>query len=91
MPSRVQVKHPFRPHKTLASAFVVRQIFYPGERFQSCAVEWLSASGSWRSDALPTRGEYLIRPGGSVAMRRVYVVLELMPPYLAVVTSPLAP
>jgi hypothetical protein len=35
---------------------------------------------------LPTRGEFLIRPGGVMPMRPVLAVLELRYPYLAWVT-----
>jgi hypothetical protein len=88
MPRGVRVPHPFRPGKKLASAFVVRQIIFPIEPFQLPAVEWFSRKkGPWRQEKVPTRGEYLIRPGGTIAMRSVSAVLELKPPYLAVVTA----
>ena len=48
-------------------------------------VEWYSKGDrAWRSDVLPTRGEFLIRKGGRVRPRRVAAVLELEKPYLAV-------
>ncbi len=88
MPSGVRVPHPFRPGKSLASAFVVQRVIYPVESFQAPAVEWFSPNkGPWCQERVPTRGEYLIRPGGTVPMRRVNAVLELKPPYLAIVTA----
>lgn len=48
-------------------------------------IQWYSkATGNWCSDAVPTRGEFLIRRGGSRRPRAVTAVLELIPPYLAV-------
>jgi len=41
--------------------------------------------GNWHESAIPTRPEYLIRRGGKIAMRNIRAVLELRPPYLAVV------
>jgi hypothetical protein len=59
-------------------------VHHPVERFEPLAIEWLSR-GKWRADALPTRPEYLIRRGGNMVMRDVRAILELRPPYLAVV------
>ena len=88
MPAGVRVPHPFRPGKRLASAFIVQRIIYPVEPFQRPAVEWFSPTkGPWCQTQVPTRGEYLIRPGGAFAMRSVSAVLELRPPYLAIVTA----
>jgi hypothetical protein len=86
IPSSIRVPHPFRPEKTLASAFVVRRIYYPVEFIRRPAAEWFSPNnGPWRQEAIPTRGEYLIRRGGAVPMRDVSAVLSLKPPYLAFV------
>jgi hypothetical protein len=49
-------------------------------------MEWFS-QGAWREDRIPTRGEYLIRRGGEIAIRDVAAVLELKPPYLAIVDT----
>ncbi len=87
MPSGIRVPHPFRPRKTLASAFVVQQVLFPIESFKPPVVEWYSKKGSWRSARIPTRGEYLICFGGTLPMRNVRAVLELKPPYLAVVAA----
>jgi hypothetical protein len=82
MPSAIRVTNPGRD---LASAFVVKRI--SGGPVAPINVEWLSKDGAWRATSVPTRGVYLIRPGGTVAMRRVAIVLELKPPYLAIVSA----
>jgi hypothetical protein len=88
MPTGVRIPHPFRPGKKLASAFVVEAVIYPLEPFQLPAVEWFSPSkGPWCPGVLPTRGEYLIRRGGTTLMRKVCAVLKLKAPYLAVVSA----
>ncbi len=84
VPGLIRVPHPFAPSKRVASAFVVRRV-HPIGQFERPQVEWLSQN-KWRADALPTRPEYLIRRGGKIGMRDVSVVLELQPPYLAIVT-----
>jgi hypothetical protein len=94
LPSSIRVPHPFPEGRSLASAFVVQRVHYPIESFRRPAVEWFSRTrGPWRRELVirgtahpyPTRGEYLLRPGGSVPMREVSAILELMPPYLAIV------
>ena len=92
MPAGVSVPHPFRPSKEqkLASAFVVKRIIFPVKPFDGPEVEWFSLNKGpcrWCQEKIPTRGEYLIRPGGEIAMRSVRAVLELKPPYLAIVTT----
>jgi len=84
VPRIIRVPHPFGPGKTVASAFVVRRVHHPIKRFQPPFVEWFSRA-SWHESAIPTRPEYLIRRGGKIAMRNIRAVLELQPPYLAVV------
>ncbi len=86
LPAGVRVLHPLRGGRTLASAFVVQRIVYPVKPFALPAVEWLS-KGRWRQDRMPTRGEYLIRLGGTSPLRAVRAVLELRAPYLAVVSA----
>jgi hypothetical protein len=88
IPSGVCVPHSFRKGQTLASAFVVKQIIHPVTCFRPPAVEWFSVrKGPWCQERMPTKGEYLIRPGGTHSMRDVGAVLELAPPYLAVVSA----
>jgi hypothetical protein len=86
VPAGVRVPHPFRVGKRQASAFVVQRISHPVEGFNRPAVEWWSG-GRWRQDRVPTRGEYLIRPGGTIRMRPVSAILELRAPYLALVSA----
>ncbi len=83
IPKLIRVPHPFGPDKRVASAFAVRRVHLV-ERFEPLPIEWLSR-GKWRAGAVPTRPEYLIRRGGNIAMRDVCAILELRPPYLAVV------
>jgi hypothetical protein len=88
MPKGIRVPHPFRLGSKLASAFVVQQIIYPVEQFELPGVEWFSPKkGPWCQTCVPTRGEYLIRQSGTIAMRSVRAILELKPPYLAVVST----
>jgi hypothetical protein len=84
-PAGVRVPHPFKGEKGTASAFIVGRILYPVD-FVGPAAEWLS-KGQWRQDRVPTRGEYLVRPGGTVPLRPVRAVLELRAPYLALVSA----
>lgn len=88
IPSAISVPHPFRPGKWMASAFVVSRIIYPIGQFERFAVVWFSpTNGPWCQSPLPTRGEYLIRRGGTASIRPIRAVLELKPPYLAVVAA----
>lgn len=88
LPQNIEVPHPIG-RKIEASAFVVKQIHYPDKVCEQLAVEYFSDKGEphWRVDKVPTRGEYLIRPGGTILMRRYCAVLELREPYLAVVST----
>jgi hypothetical protein len=83
VPDMIKVPHPFQPGKTIASAFVVRRV-HPLKIFQCPAAEWFSKN-EWHDRKIPTRDEYLIRQGGRIRMREVCAVLELKPPYLAIV------
>lgn len=84
LPEAIKVPHPFRGQGRDASAFVVQRIVHPLDPFD-CPVEWLFRNGQWRQDRVPSRGEYVIRPGGTVPIRSVRAVLELGKPFLAVV------
>ncbi len=78
IPYGISVPHP-KGNKPLASAFVVRRIFINTEIHQpTFKVSWFSTMNQeWRNDSLPTRGEYLIKKGGNVSLRKIYAVLEL--------------
>jgi hypothetical protein len=84
-PLGIRVPHPFRDQRR-ASAFVVQEIRV--DQLALPGVEWFSKEGEWRQSQLPTRGEFLIRPGGTNPMRRrIRAVLVLRVPYLAVVSA----
>jgi hypothetical protein len=79
----MKVTNPFK-RQGLALAFKVAHVFPVSPQVPPFEVEWYSKSDdAWRSDALPTRGEFLIRKGGRIRPRRVSAVLELAKPYLA--------
>lgn len=83
-PHIMKVTNPFK-RQGLALAFKVARVLPVPPRVPPFEIEWYSKGDrGWRSDALPTRGEFLIRRGGSVRPRRVSAVLELVEPYLAV-------
>jgi hypothetical protein len=90
LPRGVRVPHPFRGRRRQASAFIVQRIAYPLEPCVLPALEWLS-KGNWQTTRIPTRGEYLVRRGGSISMRSVRAILELREPYLATVSADAAP
>jgi hypothetical protein len=80
----MKVRNPFK-RQGLALAFKVARVLPVSPQVPPFDVEWYSKSNrAWRSDVLPTRGEFLIRKGGRVRPRRVRAVLELAKPYLAV-------
>src|SRR5262249_25454347 len=85
IPEAVRGPHHLGRTRT-ASAFVVASIRpIPAQhRELDGRAMWLAKSGSWRTDRVPTRGEYLLRPASEGAeLRRVYAVLELRYPYVA--------
>jgi hypothetical protein len=95
-PNTIRVPHAMRPAQDQVSVFVVQRVIHPLQMTKLPEVEWLSKAG-WRTDGLPhygnglpTRGEYLIRRGGSARLRPCAAVLDLRPPYLAVASTELA-
>ncbi len=80
IPTEIQVPHPMGS-KTKGSAFLVKSIIYPAF-YEAIPIEWLK-NGQWQTTPLPTRPEYLIKPGNGHLMRGVRAVLELAAPYLA--------
>ena len=82
--SVMKVTNPFK-RRDRALAFKVRRVVVLDPVAPSLTVEWYAKRQQcWRSDRLPTRGEFLIRRGGSAKLRPVSAILELVPPYLAV-------
>jgi hypothetical protein len=86
VPHLIRVPHTFKHNQTIVSAFVVRAVHHPVKISRRPTVEWFTQKqGGWSEDKLPTRPEYLIRRGGSFTMPGVRAILELKPPYLAIV------
>jgi hypothetical protein len=96
VPQAIKVPHPFsRRGEREASAFVVETVEYPIRSFSRPFVEWFYEKGRiWRDGVegargvmhpYPTKGEYLIRPGGTHRMHQVGAILKLKYPYLAYV------
>ena len=87
IPSTIEIPHPIGK-KCEASAFVVEDIIHPLQTLELFPAQWHTLNGGpWRDDSIPTRGEYLIRRGGTSNIRRYRAVLVLKPPYLAVVST----
>ena len=83
IPSAIKIPHPFGKRNT-ALAFKVKAIYKLETISLPEGIKWLCMDGRWREDSLPTRGEYLIKSGKKCKLRKVYQVLELERPYLAV-------
>lgn len=83
IPSAISIPHPFGNRGT-ALAFKVKAIYGPEKIKIPVGIKWLCMNGKWREDNLPTRGEYLIKSGGKCKLRKVYQILELEHPYLAI-------
>ena len=83
-PRVMKVSNPFK-RRGLALAFKVRRVIPIPPAVPPLTIEWYSkGERRWRSDPLPTRGEFLIRRGGRLPPRRVSALLELAEPYLAI-------
>jgi len=80
IPANIEVSHPMGGKTRSGSAFIVKRIIQPVS-FGKVPIEWFS-KGKWKKQPLPTRPEYLIRPGKGALMREVYAILELKHPYL---------
>jgi hypothetical protein len=80
----MNVTNPFK-RRGLAAGFKVKNIILVRPPIvPPFNTQWYSkADKNWRDDRLPTRGEFLIRRGGVQPARRVSVILEIVPPYLA--------
>ena len=80
IPKEIQIPHPMGK-KTKGSAFIVKNIIYP-VGYEAIPIGWLK-NGRWQTASLPTRPEYLIKPGKGKPMRKFRAVLQLQAPYLA--------
>ena len=82
-PDQMKVTNPFK-RRGLALAFRVCRVFEIEPTVPPFKIEWYSKKDqTWRSDRLPTRGEFLVRRGNGATLREVRAILELEPPYLA--------
>lgn len=80
IPAAVHIPHPLGT-KTRGSTFIVKNIITSVD-CDPTPIEWLKG-GQWQTSPLPTRPEYLIRPGAGQPMRKYRAILELKAPYLA--------
>ncbi len=80
IPQEIKIPHPMG-RKTKGSAFVVKNIIFPINS-EVVPIEWFK-DNEWQTRTLPTRPEYLIRPGVGHDMRKFRAILELKAPYLA--------
>ena len=83
VPLAIKIPHPFG-EKSTALAFKVKAILKLETISLPKRIKWFCMDGRWREDNLPTRGEYLIKSGGKCKLRKVYQILELEHPYLAI-------
>jgi hypothetical protein len=90
-PKVMKVTNPFK-RQGLALGFKVSRVVEIEPVVPPFGVEWYSRrERSWRADRVPTRGEFLIRRGGTIPPRRVGAILELAQPYLAELRHESAP
>jgi hypothetical protein len=82
IPSKIKVPHPMGGRVKTAVAFIVKNVIYPVQH-EPIEIEWFYDSKDWRHDRMPTRGEYLIKPGQGESIRRFLAILELQAPYIA--------
>jgi hypothetical protein len=85
IPAKISVPHPVADPDGLGSAFVVEEIVMVDDALGrlGAGVSWFStATNEWRSDPVPTRGEYLLRAPGPVQLRPIYAGLRLRFPFL---------
>ena len=81
-PKIMKVTNSFR-RKGFALGFKVSRVVEIEPIVPPFGVQWYSRGERiWRFDRVPTRGEFLIRRGGTMALRSVGAVLELAWPYL---------
>jgi hypothetical protein len=86
IPAAVRVPHPSARSDRQGCAFWVTGIEeVAAQALPQIGIRWWcsgGAAGRWREDALPTRGEYLIKAGGGAALRPVYAVLRIADPFM---------
>ncbi len=84
IPTGIEVPHPMHRRDRAGSAFIVERITIVNpDTNQDLNIEWVTKEGLWRDDKLPTRGEFMIRPGHQHLTRKFRAVLKLKYPFLA--------
>ncbi len=86
IPDTINIPHPFGD-KTCASAFCVSRILSPSEVDIPSNFRWLRMTGNWSDEPIPTRGEYLLKPGEGVPLRPIHAILKLQEPYVVEITK----
>ncbi len=83
IPDKIEIPHPLGS-KAVATGFKVAKIISPIDyKKYDNNYEWFCTEDSqWRTDQVPTRPEYLIRPGGFKKLRKIRAILELDYPYI---------
>jgi hypothetical protein len=82
IPDTINVPHPFG-EKTSASAFRVSRVLSPSDVSITTEFHWLRVKDRvWCDERIPTRGEYLLRPGRGAPLRPIRAVLELQEPFV---------
>jgi hypothetical protein len=82
IPSAIKIPHPFGDRIT-ASAFKVSKVLQESDIKLPDKYKWLCVGdNAWRDDNIPTRGEYLLRPGNGVPLRPICAILELRDPFV---------
>lgn len=80
IPLPIHVPHPMGSAGK-ATAFIVKNILFPAT-FREVSILWLKQN-VWQRRPLPTRPEYLIKPGAGSPIRKFQAILELQHPYIA--------
>lgn len=84
IPNAIQIPHPMGKSDR-ACAFVMEEIVIPRANIELFPAEWYRTGGTWEETRIPTRGEFLIRRGGQINVRRYRAILVLRYPYLATI------
>lgn len=83
IPDKIEIPHPLGS-RAEATGFKVVNVIYPiDHHIYEDNHEWFCIKDSkWRTDPVPTRPEYLVRPGGLIKLRKLHAILKLAYPYI---------